>query len=764
MIFVPLIASLPFAVQPTGRANPPVVIVSADNTVIDRDCIIRIAPGTVIPDADGNGVLHITRPCTIRFEPGSILRGCSPDRAPDTFSGVGIRIDAQSGVHLSGLPDASIRIEGFKVGLWATASDRLSLEHIRFDHLWRQRLLSTPEAEDQADWLWPHENDGCQWRTNYGAAICIEQSSDVTVRNCSVRHGQNGVILDRVSRSRLYDNDLSFLSGWGLALWRSSDNLISRNAMDFCIRGYSHGVYNRGQDSAGIVLFEQCLRNRFFQNSATHSGDGLFAFAGKEALGEKPPLLAGEFDYNRRGCNDNVFAGNDFSYAAAHGLELTFSFGNRIENNRLVGNGICGIWGGYSQGTIIAGNSISENGPRGGAREAEGGGINIEHGWANTISTNRFARNSRAIALWDDDDAGLLKAPWARANHKGSGQTSICRNDFEQERLGLHLRRTRGVIDSQNTRDCKTWIDADPASSVADGPCPPDAPPAFDAAAAAMGENNPVGARSTLAGRSQIIMTEWGPWDHAYPLVRLAKRDGAADIYELFKVPDGGVIKLDAPPGVTGIMSDPDNPADPNRFAVSASAPGLFPYTLHVRAPNATPPLELSIPGTLIACRWNVTFFPSEVDPRQDVAAWRRQASGSKAISTELPTLSLKFGPGGPSQLTLSEVVKAAALPRDRFGLIATTRLPLPSGQYQVRTTSDDGVRVMLRTDPTGSPVTLIENWTHHGPTADRGRFSVAGSPGSMQIAEFTIEYFELDGYAILDLRIEPDPDPAPKP
>ena len=39
---------------------------------------------------------------------------------------------------------------------------------------------------------------------------------------------------------------------------------------------------------------------------------------------------------------------NDLSYAAAHGLEMTFSFGNRILDNRLVGNAICGIWGGYS--------------------------------------------------------------------------------------------------------------------------------------------------------------------------------------------------------------------------------------------------------------------------------------------------------------------------------------------------------------------------------------------------------------------------------
>ena len=78
----------------------------------------------------------------------------------------------------------------------------------------------------------------------------------MTVRECRVWHGQNALLLVRVTDAKVYDNDFSFNSGWGLALWRSSRNVISRNAIDFCVRGYSHGVYNRGQDSAGILMFE----------------------------------------------------------------------------------------------------------------------------------------------------------------------------------------------------------------------------------------------------------------------------------------------------------------------------------------------------------------------------------------------------------------------------------------------------------------------------------------------------------------------------
>ena len=39
------------------------------------------------------------------------------------------------------------------------------------------------------------------------------------------------------------------------------------NRFDWCVRGYSHGVYNRGQDSAAILIYEQSCRNTIAYNS-----------------------------------------------------------------------------------------------------------------------------------------------------------------------------------------------------------------------------------------------------------------------------------------------------------------------------------------------------------------------------------------------------------------------------------------------------------------------------------------------------------------
>jgi len=312
-------------------ASPPEFRIASDDVRISQSCRIVIDPATVVEDRNGNGVIHVAASnVTIEFAADSILRGAPDGRTPDEYRGYGIRINGHDNVTIRGA-----RICGFHAGLWATGSNGLTLEDIDASDNRRARLKSTPLAENGADWLFPHNNDDNEWLINYGAALYVEDSNNITVRRCRVRHGQNALCLDRVNDSQVYENDFSFNSGWGIALWRSSRNTITRNACDFCVRGYSHGVYNRGQDSAGILMFEQNNDNLVAENSATHGGDGFFGFAGREALGEttQHPL-----DWHKsRGNTRNRLIANDFSYAPAHGIEMTFSHGNVFHGNRLVG-------------------------------------------------------------------------------------------------------------------------------------------------------------------------------------------------------------------------------------------------------------------------------------------------------------------------------------------------------------------------------------------------------------------------------------------
>ncbi len=144
----------------------------------------------------------------------------------------------------------NLRVHGFKNGVVASDANGLVIDGGDYSDNYRQQLKSTPAAEDGADWLL-HNNDETKWRDQYGGAVCVESSTNVTIRNVRVRRGQNGIILDRVNDSVIYDNDCSFLSGWGLALWRSSRNRVIRNAFDFCVRE-TCGVYNRGRIRSGI--------------------------------------------------------------------------------------------------------------------------------------------------------------------------------------------------------------------------------------------------------------------------------------------------------------------------------------------------------------------------------------------------------------------------------------------------------------------------------------------------------------------------------
>lgn len=717
--------------QPSRDADLPIVRVTHDDFVIDRSCRVEIPAGLVIADEGRDGVIHIGADgITLVFTEGSVLRGAEPATPFEQMTGTGIWLDGREEVLIR-----NARVAGYRIGIRAKDAGGLIIEGADVSDGFAMKLGSTPLAEASSDWLWPHDNDQGQWETRYGAGILIEDSAGVTVRDSRARRRQNGLMLDRVTDSRVYDNDFSFLSGWGLAMWRSSGNLVSRNAFDFCIRGYSHGVYNRGQDSAGILAFEQCNDNQFIENSATHAGDGFFGFGGKEALGDRPDLPQ-DFDPTRLGNNDNLFLGNDLSHAAAHGLELTFSFGNQIWNNRFTENAICGIWGGYSQSTLIAGNRFVRNGDAGYGLER--GGINIEHGANNTIRNNSFIENAVAIHLWTDPDEPIRALPWARANYKGGTNTLITENRFERDRVAVHLRAVEHTTMLANEMvDVAEPLRNEQGAQVVhrEGLLTSSAFPTAEP----VGDTRPVGARSDYADRRFIIMGDYFPWDFSGTLVRPRSLSGSTHVYEVFSAQELGPSALVSTGSVTTEVRvpDPDAPLYEPATITVAATPGVHAYDLKLSLPGGA---VHDLSGTIIAAMWEITAFPWTIDPREDEAGWRAESTGPNASRIRLPELRLAFGSRGPGAVGF-----ARDLPADRFGTIARTTLRLEPGRWRFRTLSDDGVRVSVD----GTPV--IDNWTWHAPTRDEGLFELDRA----REVEVLVEHFELDGYAVLELEIE---------
>jgi hypothetical protein len=680
-----------------------------------------VAAGTYsIADSSGVGALHIKGDNIVVDFQGATLDGSKPGQAPDEFAGTGLVIEGRNIT----LKNAAVR--GYKVAIHAMQCPGLVIEDTDISGNYQKRLLSTPEAEDGSDWMFGHNNDDHEWLKEYGMGLYIEKSDGVTVRRVKARHGQNGIAIDRVNNSKFYDNDCSFLSGWGFALWRSDKNVITRNAFDFCIRGYSHGVYNRGQDSAGIFMFEQNHGNVIAENSVTHGGDGFFGFAGQEALGDNKAPEG--FSHKRAGNNDNLLIGNDFSYAAAHGIEMTFGFGNQYIDNRIVGNCICGFWGGLSQDTLVAGNRFEDNGEMGYGLER--GGVNIDSGRNNRIVDNLFKNNRCGVHLWGPPSADFMKKPWAIANQPASADNIIAGNTFDGDRTVLQLRGKNentvyaGNIVKNSGKELDLAKDSPILRESGDksGWKRPQYP--------VYGETRPVGARKQLAGRQNIMMTEWGPYDFTAPVVYPSKLSGSATTTFRILGP-GGNFSLGEVKGDVDIS--PKAGSLPAVVTVSSTKPGLHAFSAQITAGDA----HLGVSGVLLNASWAVKFYKwdTKEDPRENPGNWQKITSRPPVETMTTNIIDFKWGSGAPS----------AKVGQDYFATVATASIRLPAGKYRIRTISDDGIRVMI------DGKKAIDDWTWHGPTPHDADIELAD--GSHDIR---IEHFEIDGFAQLQWQIEP--------
>ena len=405
------------------------------------------------------------------------------------------------------------------------------------------------------------------------------------------------------------------------------------------------------------------------------------------------------------GCNRNLLVENDFSYSPAHGIEMTFSEGNQLVRNRLFENAICGVWGGYSSGTVITRNEFNGNG--GMAYGLERGGINMEHAADNLILRNRFVNNKCAIHLWWNHNAALMKLPGVAGTERGVTGNVIANNHIEINRnvpfknlrpdaklIALQLRDSDGAHVTNNSFFDNSVILTHPQAVKfavkpgceprTEGRIPAFRIPAFNP----LGQTRPIGKRQHLRGRDQIIMDEWGPWDHESPLLRPSKGVADAVAYDVFGLKRALRVEVLEGKVISTIEAGKAN--EPIRVTLQARS-GVTAYRAKISAGD----FQKEIQGTIIAVRWQVKFFPWKVDPRENLPAWRELANTPDAVAVTASALDFPFGFGGPRDLKLSEELRKRGPGSDHFGLIARTDLKLPKGRWRFRTLSDDGIRVV---------------------------------------------------------------------
>ena len=556
---------------------------------------------------------------TVDFR-GAVLEGMSPDSAPDQAKDTAIVVEYGRTVRIE-----NARIRGYKIGILGRGTHGLELMHNDLSDNWKPRLFSLVEHESLVDWLSFHHNENNEW-LRFGAAFYLEDVVGGRIENNTVEHGMNGLLLVRSSGLMIRDNDFSFNSGLGIGLYRSTDDTIFHNQLDYNVRGYSHGRYTRGQDSADLLLFERSSRNVVALNSMTHGGDGIFLWAGQTTMDSG----------TGGGANDNLFYGNDVSYATANGVEITFSK-NQVIANRAWGSEY-GVWGGYSYGTEISGNDFKGN------RTA----IAIEHGQDNRIVGNRFDHDSTAIRLWADS---IEPSDWGYPKHHDtrSRDYKIVNNEFIAVPTRLRVRNTTG-LDSSDTSLTPTELPRAVTLLIEDTITVP-------------------ATELSVADRSAIIVDEWGPYDRRSPKLWPLDSTRAVPLRLATLGPSGswrvvgkrGIAKLSRESGKIGdpVVVTPDSEGD---WELTLESPGArFSYG------RFEPKIEWDVAFTRDSGSADSIPPPARGQPRLDYMWYRPPLGGAFRW-----------------------------LPQSHWSLNAKGTVRLPAGTYSLRTISDDAIRVWV--------------------------------------------------------------------
>lgn len=657
----------------------------------------RIAPGVYrVPGlADPDSALIVVRGSNLTLDlTGVRLEGIDPAADPDLAAGTAVRIDGGTNVTVRG---ATIR--GYRFAILARGTRGLQLLDNDVSYGWKPRLFSLVGHESLIDWLSFHDNEDRQWM-RFGAAVYLEDVKGGELRGNTARQGMNGFLLTRTDSVVVRDNDASYNSGLGIGLYRSSDNVIARNRFDYDVRGYSHGFYERGQDSAGLLLYEQSHRNIIAYNSATHSGDGFFLWAGTSTM-----------DTGEGGANDNLLFHNDFSYAPTNAVEVTFSR-NRIVGNILRGSRY-GVWGGYSWETEIVGNCF------GGNRF----GVAIEHGQDNRIANNIFDGDSLAISLWARTSQ---PADWGYPQHRDvrSRDPVIEDNVFRNVAERWRLENTEGIRVGANTVE-----DAGEA-------CDPRAllGAAFDSLAPNLPDvprEIPQSPRRELP-RSAIVVDAWGPYDGRSPKLWPADTTRLGVPLRVLG-PDGrwrivdrkGVLSVSAETGRTGDTLRVQPAGDGSDWSITLEYAGVATVSPRGVQTPAGEPVRFAYERFEPIGIWQARYFPWTGDVPTDATF----DAPPLLRRTERRLDYQWFAP------------RIDGLPQERWALEATATVELPAGDaYSLRTLSDDGVRVWV------DGALVIDHWTPHGADVDHAPIA----PGRHDLR---VRYFQRDGWT--ELRVE---------
>jgi len=656
---------------------------------------------------------------TVDFN-NATLKGSNDKNQPDEFYGTAIIIRNCRNVTIKNL-----NVRGYKIAILARNVERLKLDNCDLSYNYRQHLNSTQEKEDISDWMSYHHNEKDEW-LRYGAAIYMRNCNNPIISRCNVTGGQNALMMMECNDGKIYNNDFSFNSGIGIGMYKCSRNEVMYNRINFNVRGYSHGVYNRGQDSAGILVYEQSNDNVFYKNSVTHSGDGFFLWAGQTTM-----------NTGEGGCNGNVLLENNFSYAPTNGIEVTFS-SNRITNNRIYE---CdhGIWGGYSFNSKFDNNKFRDN------RIA----IAIEHGQHNEILFNVFSKDKEAIRLWSNKQ----QSPdwdYPKFRDTRSADYIIIGNSFNNNPTAINLTRTDSINIFNNTYfGFEYRIKADSTVDNIDSFSIelPDTTLIYPQVANPI---DPFKGSAQLAGRKNILITEWGPYDFRSPIIWNSNPTDSGSIMKFDLIGPKGKWVIKSSRGVQNISaSNGEFPVTITAEKKKESRTDIL-IELEYRGATMTTPFGEMIPsGKPYKFNFRKFFQPINWDVNWfnlDTNFYNPLKTGSLFSPTA------RYRPVKSEKTEKIDYAWWGGLKTDdgqlkQFIITAEGEAQLAKGKYELSVTWDDAVRIYV------DGKLVIDEWNPSKYTFDESpnrkiRLDLDGNH------RFRIEHIELGGFATLAFKL----------
>lgn len=423
-----------------------------------------------------------------------------------------------------------------------------------------------------------------------------------------------------------------------------------------------------------------------------------------------------------------------------NGVEVTFS------RNIIAGNLIreCdhGVWGGYSYESIIADNQFEDNRID----------IAIEHGQQNEIAKNIFKNSHEGIKLWQRD-----KQPtgwgYAESRDTKSRDYTIAENSFQSVVNPYNILLTNNVKLYKNTLINTPFIPMDKSVTHLDTTKAPQLSSTNFTSIIPKIQNpiDPFKDSAQFKGRDKIMMTEWGPYSHDYPLLWNHHPLDTSRQIKLRIFGPKGTYKINSTRGLVNITLDAESNApfvtatratgpvvdinidvvylgqefiDPFGNTISANTPYHFSYSEFFQPINFEVrwfdldtlhhPLKT---GVLFQDNVRMRPFKVEKTDRLDYAWW-----------------------GG---------IKEAGVAHKQFITMAEGEAEMKGGNYEIGITWDEAVRVFIDNQ------LIIDEWHELTSDYDESPHKNMQINLSAGMHQFRVEHIELKGMAALALKLK---------